>query len=85
MWMYCPGHAGVKEDDRGDRLAGKDSCGCTVLDVLGSRNHDGRADELAGKVAITNSLRFGRSEVLRILTHYLQVQKHGHHTIDRLE
>ena len=23
MWVYCPGHAGVKGNDRGDRLAGK--------------------------------------------------------------
>ena len=23
MWMYCPGHAGVKGNDRADRQAGK--------------------------------------------------------------
>ena len=23
LWVYCPGHAGVKENDRADRLAGK--------------------------------------------------------------
>ena len=23
LWMYCPGHAGVKGNDRADRLAGK--------------------------------------------------------------
>ena len=23
MWVYCPGHAGVKGNDRADRLAGK--------------------------------------------------------------
>ena len=23
MWVYCPGHAGVMENDRADRLAGK--------------------------------------------------------------
>ena len=23
LWLYCPGHAGVKGNDRADRLAGK--------------------------------------------------------------
>ena len=23
LWVYCPGHAGVKRNDRADRLAGK--------------------------------------------------------------
>ena len=23
LWVYCPGHAGVKENDRADRVAGK--------------------------------------------------------------
>ena len=23
LWMYCPGHAGVKGNDRADRVAGK--------------------------------------------------------------
>ena len=23
LWVYCPGHAGVKGNDRADRLAGK--------------------------------------------------------------
>ena len=23
LWVYCPGHAGVKANDRADRLAGK--------------------------------------------------------------
>ena len=23
LWLYCPGHAGVKRNDRADRLAGK--------------------------------------------------------------
>ena len=46
LWAYCPGHAGVKGNDRADRLAGKatftsglltstfkNSCGCTALDM----------------------------------------------------
>ena len=30
LWVYCPGHAGVKGNDRADRLAGK----ATVTDGL---------------------------------------------------
>ena len=37
LWIYCPGHAEVKGNDRADRLAGRDSCGSTVLDMLESR------------------------------------------------
>ena len=39
LWVYCPGHAGVKGNNR--------------------------ADTLAGKATLTNSLLLGRSEVLR--------------------
>ena len=44
-----------------------------------------RADGPAGKVAITSSLRLGRSEVLRSLKHYKRAESQGHHTIDRLK
>ena len=37
------------------------------------------------KQPIASGLRFGRSEVLRSLRHYVRVQSQGHHTIDRLE
>ena len=45
---------------------------------------NGRADRLAGKAFITSGLCLARSEVLRSLRHYLWVQNHGHHTIDRI-
>ena len=44
-----------------------------------------RADGQAGKATLTSGSLLGRSEVLRSLRHYLRVQSHGHHTIDRLE
>ena len=59
LWVYCPGHAGVKGNDRAERLA--------------------------GKATLTRGLLQGRSEVLRILRHYLRAQSQGHHTVDRLE
>ena len=59
LWVYCPGHVGMKENDRADRLA--------------------------GKATLTTRLLLGRSEVLRILRHYLQAQSQGHHTTDRTE
>ena len=42
--IYCPGHAGVKGSDRADRLAGKDSCGSTVLYMLESREMTEQTD-----------------------------------------
>ena len=60
IWVYCLGHAGVKGNDRADRLAGK-------------------------KNTITGGLRLGRSEVLRILRHFIRAQSQGYHTIDHLE
>ena len=59
LWVYCPGHAGVKGNDW--------------------------ADTLVDKATLTNDLLLRRSEVLRSLRYYLQVQSHGHHTIDHLE
>ena len=44
LWIYCPGHAGVKGHDRADRLAGKDSCESTVLDMLESRKMTEQTD-----------------------------------------
>ena len=44
-----------------------------------------QAHRLAGKATLTGGLLLRRSEVLRSLRHYLQVQGQGHHTIDRLE
>ena len=44
-----------------------------------------RADGQAGKATLTSGLLLGRSEVLRSLRHYVRVQSHGHHPIDRLE
>ena len=31
LWIYCPGHAGVKGNDRADRLAGKATLGSGLL------------------------------------------------------
>ena len=59
LWVYCPGHAGVKGNDRTERLA--------------------------GKATLTRGLLQGRSEMLRILRHYLWAQSQGHHTVDRIE
>ena len=59
LWVYFSGHAGVKGNNRADRLA--------------------------GKATITSGLRLGRSEVLRILRHYLQAQSQGHHMINCLD
>ena len=44
-----------------------------------------QADRLEGKATLTSGLRLQRSEVLRSLSHYLQAESQGHHTIDRLE
>ena len=49
------------------------------------KGENGWADRLVGKVTITNILCFGKSEVLRILKHYLRTRSQGQHTIDRLE
>ena len=49
----------------------------------GVKRGNDRADRLAGKS--NHYLRFGRSEVLRSLIHYLRAQSQGHHAIDRLE
>ena len=57
--VYCPGHAGVKGNDRADRLA--------------------------GKATLTDSLLLGRSKLLRSLRPYLRAQSQGHHAVDRLE
>ena len=43
------------------------------------------ADRLAGKATITSGLRLKRSEVLRILRHYLRAQSQEHHTTNHLE
>ena len=37
LCVYCPGHVGVAVNGRADRLAGKDLCVSTVLDMLESR------------------------------------------------
>ena len=59
LCVYCPGHGGVKGNDRTERLA--------------------------GKATLTRGLLQGRSEMLRILRHYLWAQSQGHHTIGSLE
>ena len=41
------------------------------------------ADRLAGKSAVISGLRFGRSEMLRCLRHYLRAQSQRHHNINR--
>ena len=42
-WVYCPGHAGVKGNDRADRLAGKATLTSSLLlgksEVLRSLRH----------------------------------------------
>jgi len=47
QWMYCPGHAGVKGNDRADRLAGKATLTSGLLigrsEVLRSLRHYLRA------------------------------------------
>ena len=47
LWVYCPGHAGVKGSDRADRLAGKATLTSGFLlersDVLRSWRHFLRA------------------------------------------
>ena len=59
LWVYYPGHGGVKGNERAERLA--------------------------GKATLTRGLLQGRSEMLRILRHYLWAQSQGHHTVDRVE
>jgi len=44
-----------------------------------------QAHRLAGEATLTGGSLLRRSEVLRSLRRYLQVQGQGHHTIDRLE
>ena len=48
-----------------------------------SRNE--RADRLAGTADITSGLQLGRSEVLRGLRNFLNMDKPEHHSIDRLK
>ena len=47
LWVYCPGHAGVKENDRADRLDGKATLTSGLLlgrsEVLRSLRHYRRA------------------------------------------
>ena len=47
LWVYCPGHAGVKENDRADRVAGKATLTSGLLlersEVLRSLKHYLRA------------------------------------------
>ena len=47
LWVYCPGHAGVKENDRADRSAGKSTLKRGLLlgrsQVLRSLSHYLRA------------------------------------------
>ena len=47
LWVYCPGHAGVKGNDRADRLAGKATLASGLLlgraEVLRSLRHYLRA------------------------------------------
>ena len=47
MWMYCPGHGGVKGNDRADRLVGKETLTIGFLlarpEVLRSLRHYQRA------------------------------------------
>ena len=47
LWVYCPGHAGVKRNDRADRLAGKATLTSGLLhersEVLRSLRHYLRA------------------------------------------
>ena len=47
LWVYCPGHAGVKGNDRADRLAGKATLTSGLLigrsEVLRSLKHCLRA------------------------------------------
>ena len=63
------------------------SCGCTYYPGHAGVKGDERADTLAGKKkgTLISGLLLGRSEVLRILRHYVWAQSQGHHTIDRLE
>ncbi len=44
-----------------------------------------RADRLASKATITTGLPLWRHKVLRGLRRYVQTQRQGHHTIDRLD
>ena len=47
LWVYCPGHAGVKENDLANRLAGKATLTSSLLlgrsEVLRSLRHYLRA------------------------------------------
>ena len=48
-----------------------------------SRNE--RADRLASAADITSGLQLGRAEVLRDLRNFLNMDRPGHHSIDRLK
>ena len=58
----------------------KDFCGSTVL---GSGNE--RADRLASTADITSGLQLGRAEVLLGLKNFLNMDRPGHHSTDRLK
>ena len=48
-------------------------------------SHSGRADRLASTADITSSLQLGRSEVLRGLRNFLNIDRPEHHSIDHLK
>ena len=53
MWVYCPGHAGVKGNDRADRLVGKATITSSLLlgrsEVLRSLRHYLRVQNQGGE------------------------------------
>ena len=55
MWMYCPGHGGVKGNDRADRLVGKETLTIGFLlarpEVLRSLRHYQRAQSQGPSIA----------------------------------
>ena len=55
LWVYCPGHAGVKGNDRADRLAGKATLTSGLLlgksEMLRSLRHYLRAKDITPPIA----------------------------------
>ena len=64
LWIYCPGHAGVKENDRADSLAGK----ADLKDGL----QLGRSDILRNLRQILQSQSQGHHTVDRLIERGIQ-------------
>ena len=83
--VYCPGHAGVKGNDRADRLAGKATLTRSLLlgrsEMLRSLRHYLRAQSQGHH--ITDRLEESDVERGFLYTIFLEGTREGHHQSDK--